>query len=225
MKIFPALGIIGLSLFSSSILAQEPASTTNGATQSAPTETPKPAAEEEDGFSFGVEFDVNSIYGWRGIASSSGAVAQPSAWASIKGINVSAWSSITTNEADGFGNFQELDLVANYELEAAGFTLTPKISTYLIPQGSSAEVEIAISHSIAGPLGAYVINSVGFAGAPGSYFGQVGLDASHDFDSGLSLEAQAGLGVGNGIFNDFNLGLKESGLNALMAGGAAGSVL
>ena len=224
MKNLSVLSFIGLSLFSFSSLAQEPTTpTSTEATQPPPQKDPAPPAEEEEegGVSFGAEVDFNAIYGWRGIALSSGPVAQPSVWASVKGVNLTGWASFTANGTDGFGSFQEFDFIADYELEAAGFAITPRVIAYLVPEASAGEIELEISHGIAGPVGAYLINSIGFAGAPGSYFGQVGIDAAHDFDSGLSLEAKAGLGVGNGIFNEFNLGLKETGLNALMAGAAA----
>jgi hypothetical protein len=223
MKNLSVFSVIGLSLFSFSSLAQEPTSTPTEPveTKQPPEKDPAPPEEEEGSVSFGAEADFNAIYGWRGIALSSGPVAQPSVWASVKGVNLTGWASFTANDTDGFGTFQEFDFIADYELEAAGFAITPRIIAYLVPEASVGEIELEISHGIAGPVGAYLINSVGFAGSPGSYFGQVGIDAAHDFDFGLSLEAKAGLGVGNGIFNEFNLGLKETGLNALMAGAAA----
>jgi hypothetical protein len=179
------------------------------------------ATEEKKGsWMFGGEADVNSIYIWRGLAWSEGAVIQPSLWVSRSNFTLSGWSNFVLNEEPNQGQFNEFDLVISYRGIWKNFEVEPAIQFYTYPnqpgEPSTGEFSIQVSYLI----GSFVIETAhyfDFIEYGGAYIGEVGLEYHREISSKLSVDGALRFDWANAKFNSVYAFWERAALNGLAA--------
>ena len=179
----------------------------------------QPAADES-AFAWGAEAELATRYVWRGMALSDGAVIQPSAWGSWNAVTLTAWANVSAGWGDDRGSSDELDLIASYELSLGDVTLEPYFIHYhLIDQpGSSDTGELGIKLAL--PLGSFELfteHTVDVEDASGAYFGQLGVSYERELAAAWTATATATIGWGSSDFNEYYLGVPDSGFGLAMA--------
>ncbi len=167
--------------------------------------------------SFGGEVDANSRYVWRGVALSSGPVAQPSVWFSLADFTLTPWANFVLGTADDQWKFNEVDLTLSYEKEWQGFNLSPSLGCYLYPNQADAPATVELGIELGRPVGPVEVltgHAVDLLAYPGAYYGTAGLGYEHELlpelSAGLSVEA----GWGSARFNEANFEVARTALNS-----------
>lgn len=176
----------------------------------------EPAEEAEaQSVEWGVEFDYNPRYVWRGIAWSEGAVLQTSLWATAKGVTYSIWTNNSLDSDDG-GRLNEIDYALAWSGSWRNFTLEPTLQLYTYPNQedapSTAEAEVKLSWPL-GPLTAFTTHTVDIAEYRGAYFGQLGISHQKQVGVNAELESSVSLGWGSAKFNEAYIGPSKFALN------------
>ena len=182
--------------------------------------------EAASGWSYGGELDFNSRYVWRGLALSSGAVAQPSAWVSRRDYTFSIWGNIELRKGAnglqgprGRRRFNEVDVTLSRSLKTKKWTLEAGFQIYLYPRASdgasTGEVQLRLSRPVR-RASMYALLAVDVLKFKGAGWAEIGLSREHEFNARLSGAAGASLGFGSSRFNRVNLDAKGGALNAAM---------
>lgn len=107
-------------------------------------------AYEDPGPSFSWDVTLASRYLFQGIDfSNNNPVIQPEVGVTVRGVTFTAWLNGDLDE----GHFNEIDLLASYDLEVGGTTITPGYAYYLYPNRDpdidpSQEVYVDFAHSM-----------------------------------------------------------------------------
>jgi hypothetical protein len=177
------------------------------------------AAQEKTGtWMFGGEADLNSIYVWRGLALSDGAVLQPSVWVSRSNFTLSGWGNFVLNKEPNQGQFNEFDLVISYRGIWKNFEVEPAIQFYTYPnqpgEPSTGEFSIQVSYLI----GSFVIETAhyfDFIEYGGAYIGEVGLEYHREISSKLSVDGALRFDWANAKFNGVYALWEKSAFNGM----------
>lgn len=157
-------------------------------------EKPDGSEEEEEGVTYGAEFDTASRYLDQGIAKSEHAVLQPSAHVGYHKATFTAWSNIFAGEeADMASRLGELKLSAEYELPFGALTVTPGMTgTFAPEEPSTAELEAVVSYDL-GPLAIQTHPVIDVVDNAGGWYTDLGVTRSQALGARLNLEGTASL--------------------------------
>jgi hypothetical protein len=176
--------------------------------------------DEEPDFSIGAETDLNARYVWRGLALSTGPVAQPAAWATVYGLNAILWTNVMlTNEAPK--RLSAIVPAVSYTFEWEALTIEPGFLYYdtpgqpVPPRTAEASLEAALA---VGPIQLVTTDYVDVANAPGAYYGTIGT--SWEPKRGRwSFKALVDVGWGTAAFNQVYFDTHSGALDVAEAAG------
>jgi hypothetical protein len=157
----------------------------------------------------GFESDLASRYIWRGLAFSSGAVTQNSIWFTKWGLTASLWSNYDIGSADVNPRLNEFDLGLAYESSFHNFDFQSSMQSYFYPSQPEAPStgEFSLNLSYGFPLlQPFTTQTFDIKAYRGAYFGELGLQASQDFDEKLSADLTVEMGWGSAKFNQAYIG-------------------
>jgi hypothetical protein len=178
-----------------------------------------PLPGEGTSFSGGVELTAASLYHWRGMSVTHGPVLQPAAWVAVENIQFTAWSNLNLMDEDGRG-VSELDLVLSFAQAWGQMSFVPSIVLYVLPGGeNTAEITGDFGWS-PGAVGLYSNHAIDFWDAKPAWWSESGLILGVPLPADLELEGEIGLGVTNGRFQSYYLGIDHAG--PLYAGAGLG---
>jgi len=176
------------------------------------------AEEKKRAWLFGGEADVNSIYIWRGLAWSDGAVFQPSVWVSRSNFTLSGWSNFVLNKERNQGQFNEFDGRLSYRGKWKNFEFEPAIQFYIYPnqRGEPATGELSIQVSyLTGPFVFETTHYFDFIEYGGAYIGEVGLEYHPEISSKLSVDGALRFDWANAKFNGVYALREKSAFNGM----------
>jgi hypothetical protein len=166
--------------------------------------------DDDDGsdFTLGAEADVNSRFIWRGLALSDNPVLQPSAWATVYGLNAVVWTNVMlTNEASN--RLTDILPMVSYTFAWKNLTIEPGFVYYDITdpssiQATTAEASLEASIEVA-RFRLRTTDYVDVMHTPGAYFGTFG--GSWEPKTGRwSFKALAECGWATGSYNKVYFG-------------------
>lgn len=181
----------------------------NNTSSGTKTDSSQTDTEEKD-IKFEVETDLSNSYLWRGIAFNQGAVLQPAATVSYKGMQATLWSNLSLYESDGNEKFRELDGYLSYEKELGNFYLQPQLNFYLCGQTLTGEAAFFFGYYL-GNLGIYTEQSYDIIQNPGSIYIENGFNYDNKTDK-QHLQLYLAHGIGNDLFNTYNIATPENDL-------------
>lgn len=184
--------------------------------------------------SVGAEVDAASRFVWRGIAQSRGSVAQPSIWASAKGLSASVWANVVLNDEEGSAprpararSTPKARTWVNAVVPAVTYTyawralrVEPGASVYVNPSGVAAQTTAETSLNVACVLGSLAFvsrNNVDVGAYAGAYFGTIGADYERSSRK-LTIKTFVDLGWATKKFNEAYLHTSTVALNVVEAG-------
>lgn len=161
--------------------------------------------------------DYNSRYVWRGYTFSTGSVFQPSVNASYKNININIWGNI-----DFTGQYtqklNEVDYAVSYKIERNNFSIEPVLQFYTYPENEVGPYTGELTLRTAFYKGNFTISSSGnidIKEYKGAFYADIFAGYDLSFNKNNSIALAAGIGFGNGRFNEGYGGLNKTALNAL----------
>ncbi len=175
--------------------------------------------QEEGGTYLGVSLDLNSLYIWRGLAWSQGAVLQPSAWTSFLGYNIMVWANYPLSEEPGGKRFNEVDLTVQGTSPRRAINIIPGLNVYSYP-GSEEEnpwtAELTLTFYIpVGPVWFYQENNLDVLAYSGAYYAEFGLETGDDLSESVGWEASLSVSYASPDFNQAYLDVAQGGLTAV----------
>jgi hypothetical protein len=170
-------------------------------------------AEDESPSWLGAEVEVDSRFVWRGIALSSGPVAQPSLWLSSAGLTAAIWANAALKEEGRRGRGTSMVPTLAYTAEWGAFEVEPGVMLYVASHDPRTTAEGSLEAAYAlDPFRLVSETKLDVAAQPGAYFGRLGVE--YERASGRwALLAGAGLGWANTRFNATYLHAARSGVD------------
>jgi hypothetical protein len=173
-------------------------------------EDEEPAKTKEDStLSFAFEDDFSSQYVWRGFAVSKGPVMQPEASLSVYDATFSVWSNFVLSDEANQGQFNEVDLSADYHFQFGDFEVQPSFEYYLFPNQSlpsSGEFSVWLAYSL-GPIQIFMDHYFDVVRAFGSYYGDLGVSYEKEFFEKFAWRVSGSIGWASRRFNRSNAGV------------------
>ncbi len=166
------------------------------------------AVEEVSGhegeLEFGLDFDFNSRYVWRGIYLSDGAVWQPYAWLTKWGITPSVWGNFVLNNEANQWKFNEVDLALTYQNKIGKLTVRPGFLYYFYPNTSfpsTGELSLYLSYPI-GPFSLFTDQLFDIKEFKGAYYADFGISYKYDINAFLTFEGSVSTAWASSKFNE-----------------------
>lgn len=180
------------------------------------------AAEEESEpaplLAIGAEATFDSRYTWRGIALSRGAVLQPAAYLTVRGLTFEFWSNFDLEPENLQRHYNETDLTVSYKKEWGRFSLEPSLQSYLFPRdvesANTAEAAFRFGYLV-GPVEIFTRHGFDVAEFRGAYFGETGVEWARQLRDTLELSAAASVGWADEKFNASYLDTPKGALNLM----------
>lgn len=148
----------------------------------------------------GVETDFGSVYLFRGLVYSAGAVTQSKVWLASGALNVYGWTNVAVPAAPGARTLDEVDGGASYAMTLGALVLMPAIDVYIYrlsdaeragdAASHTTEVSVALSYT----RGATTVSSKHIVDAGsyrGAYFAQVGVSHARALGARTTVEGGA----------------------------------
>lgn len=178
------------------------------------------AEKPNNAWTYGVEADFNSIYIWRSLAWSQGAVMQPSIWAGKSGFSLSVWGNFVLNKEANQGQFNEFDFRLSYQYKWGSLTLEPAVQfyAYLNQPGepTTGELSFKASYDLA-PFAIETTHYFDFMEYGGAWVGELGLEYHQEITSELTLDAAIRGLMANSKFNEIYIGWRKTAVNSIVA--------
>lgn len=167
----------------------------------------------------GAELDLSARHLWRGIATSRGAVVEPSGWIARRGLVLAGSATVGLNDGPASRDAL-LEPSMRYELPIGGLRVEPALTSYWLPNRAGdttfeASLELAIA------IGEARLTSVSYvdvAKRAGAYFGTVGVEQTHALSPSLRARWFADVGVANAAFNRAYLDTDAHAVNVVELG-------
>ena len=197
-------------------------------------DTDNEQGDDASATSVGAEVDAATRFVWRGIAQSRGSVAQPSIWASAKGLTASAWANLSLNDEEGSAPrlararsspkarswVTAIVPAVTYTYAWRALRVEPGAFVYVNPGGSTAQSTGEASVSVACVLGSLAFvtrNNVDVGAYAGAYFGTLGAEYGRASRK-LTIKASLDLGWATKKFNAAYLHTSTAALNVVETG-------
>lgn len=181
-------------------------------------ENPDSTEEQTPEFTVGSEVDFPSRYIWHGLAWSHGIVMQPYLWMTTRGFTFTGFANFDIDHASGKNPFNEVDLTLTYSREWKKITFEPDFQYYVYPNQenvpATGEGVLKISFPIK-YLQLFTIHTFDLVEYKGSYFGELGITFTHEFNATLSLETSLYSGWASAAFNEVYVGPHKSAFNVV----------
>ena len=175
--------------------------------------------QEEGGTYLGASLDLNSLYIWRGLAWSQGAVLQPSAWTSFMGYNLTVWANYPLVDESGGKGFDEIDFTIQGTSPRRAINIIPGLNVFTYPRSGeenpwTAELTLAFYIPI-GPAWFYQENSLDVVAYSGAYYAEFGLEMGNDLSEKVGWEASVSVSYASPDFNQAYADVAQGGLTAI----------
>lgn len=194
------------------------------AQQAPPSETGD--ARAPSSLEAGLETDASSRYVFRGLVYSEGPVTQSTAWLSLGGLSLYAWSNVALPAPAGARRLDEVDLGASYSFGQGDLTVEPALDIYLYrpPERESgdgadphtAELSVRVSYTIDGAT-LFTRQIVDAASYRGAYFGELGATYERALSPGWDVAASVRMGWASARFNREYLGVVKPAVGLIEA--------
>jgi len=216
-------GLIALFSVSTSFAQSQGAPTDQQTQQSPPPtinseETPAQLAEKQSSFAYGAEMDFNSRYVWRGLLVADGRVGEPSAWMSVFGFTLTAYSNVALTSASGGAGLKATGLTLTYDRDLEKLKIGAALDGYMGRQSSDIEAQNTMEGSLklsypAGPLRIFTAHSFDVLAYRGAYFGEAGLEYGRPVTKKAEFTTSVRSGWASAKFNDVYIGVNKSAFN------------
>lgn len=160
-----------------------------------------PSADAQDGadpgpLTAGTEIAVTSHYVWRGFDDGRGTSVQPNAWASYRGLKVSAWFNITSSPDAGERALTERDATIEYAHAWGPWAVSGGWTAFTFPgsAGGGFSHEAFVSVAYDGPLSPSLAVYRDFRLGSGTYVAAAAEQAWDDVWRRVGIGLSAGLG-------------------------------
>ena len=164
----------------------------------------------------GAELDVPSRYVSRGVALSSGAAVQPTAWASVGPLGVSGWASFDpARHAETRGRPTDVAVTTAYDVALGALTVTPSASWLTFPglDDAPASVELAVDATFGeGAVQACASGVTDVRAQAGALYASAGACAGRSLGAGVYVDAALLATFANATFGRLNFGAPAAGL-------------
>lgn len=168
----------------------------------------RPARKLTKHFGFGVYSDIFSLYVWRGLKSSRGAVWQPSFSLEYYGVGFNVWANFPLTQQPNQGQFNEVDFTLYFHRTFKKINFHTWVYAVVHPNNNLLSLD-AGTHSlewdlhISRPLGPIILFTdvfVRLITAPGSVYWDVGVGHRRDLPLNFALETSGMFALANGRF-------------------------
>ncbi len=186
-------------------------------------DTASPA--EHPRVSYGTETDFESAFIWRGIAYDNRPVWVPSAWISVSGLSLTAWSIVPMTHAPETTHLRTTTLELAYEKDWNKVRITPALETYLnhpppgVSDPNTMEGTLALSYPV-GPVRVFTMHAFDVWRYKGAYFGQAGARYEKQISRKASVDFAVRSGWASQRFNAVYIGLAKPAFNFAGAEGS-----
>ncbi|MEZ5417242.1 MAG: hypothetical protein R2708_07860 [Vicinamibacterales bacterium] len=179
------------------------------------TPPPPPSVEA------GIESDVGSLYLFRGLVYSSGAVTQSKVWLSSGRLDLYGWTNVAVPASPGARTLDEVDTGVAYTIERGAIAIVPALDIYMYRLSDAelaggvashtAELSLAESYTRGGTTlsAKQVVDARSYRGA---FFGQVGVSHTRPLSASADVEVAALAGWASRRFSRSYFGPDVSGL-------------
>lgn len=177
--------------------------------------------DKDEGWTSGIEADLNSKYIWRSLAWSEGLVLQPSFWTGTGGWSFTLWSNYVLNNEEYRHKFNEIDLRLGYEFDMGDFTIGTAVNIYTYPNQdaifspTTAEFELLVAYT----MGSFTFETTHFIDVwdnKGGWVGEIGVEYENAVSGSLTLAAAARVIFANTKFNEYYIPVGKAAVNALV---------
>lgn len=162
--------------------------------------------------SAGVETDFSSRYTWRGMAWSTGAVAQPYGWVSAGDFTVSLWGDANLHQS-GAGLFDGGDVMVGWSHDFGRWRIEPAFEFWFdrpvkgVFDPATGESSVRVSWNI-GPMRIFTAHAVDTVRFRGAYYGEAGANFAAN-RRGLDFDANLRQAWASGKFNRLYTGVEK----------------
>jgi hypothetical protein len=177
------------------------------------------ASQKENQVTYGISTDIFNKYIFRGYNLSEGNVIQPSGWISLKNFTFTFWSNIDLQNHLNKPKCNEIDVVLTYAYTLQNLIFEPAFQFYFYPDTeespTTGETILSLSYNL-NDFNIATSHSLDFIEYKGSYYADASFGFEHWFNDNSGINAQAGIGWGNPVFNETYIGIRESSIIAFL---------
>lgn len=167
---------------------------------------------------YGMEFDINNQYLWRGISYNKGIVVQPGAWISYNNFTIGLWGSLTSYDLHNSVKRNEVDLYITHNFNISGLDIENSVMYYLYPYQEDSPATAEYCLGISYPAGNFTLDSkftIDILQYKEAYFVEHGITYDYKLADKLYLTSSLSMGWASAKYNENYVGISKPTLSIL----------